>query len=674
MKLVRESDRKRVLIVGLGIFFLFSLLIVQFFNIQMVEGEKWAREAIRQHFFTVREPFVRGTFYSNTSLRKDGPEIPQKLVFDIQKFHLYVDPFSIAPGYRQGIIKNLNTILQIPPEQQNNFAAQFRKKSRSRKLAVWLDKEDKEKVLQWWTPYARHRRIPRNALYFVADYQRSYPFGKLLGQVLHTVQDVKNEKTGQAIPTGGLELYFNNYLIGREGKRELMRSPRNSLETGEIIERPQNGADIHLTINHCLQAIAEEELAKGVIAASAKSGWAVMMDPYNGHILALAQYPFFNPEEYKKFFSDPKLIEHTRMKALTDANEPGSVMKPITIATALKANQFLQSRGEPPVFDPAAKTATSNCHFPGRKNLTDTHFHAFLNMEMAIQKSSNIYVARLVDKVIEKLGAHWYKGVLHHTFGFGEKTGVELPSENKGLVPTPGKRHPNGALEWSVPTPFSLAMGHNIQNNSVQLARAYAVFANGGHFVQPTLVRKIVRQNEDGTLETLVDNTSNEREKSFPRVLDEKIAKQIATTLKYTTKPGGTGRRADILGYTEGGKSGTAQKIVGGTYSQTVYCSTFVGIAPISQPVFVLAVTVDEPKYGFVEGIGKIHHGGTCSAPIFREIGKRALEYLGIPPDDPFGYPVGDPRHHAEKADWVLETRRLQEMYEKWNNSSERVK
>ena len=655
--------------IGLGVFFLFSLLIAQFYNIQMVEGEKWTKEALRQHYFTVREPFVRGTFYANPSLRKDGPEIPQKLVFDIQKFHLYIDPQSIAPGYRQGMIKNLINLLQIAPEKQKLIALQFRKKSRSRKLAVWLDKEDKEKILQWWNPYARHRRLPRNALYFVADYQRSYPFGKLLGQALHTIQEMKDEKTGQAIPTGGLELYFNKYLMGKAGKRELMRSPRNALETGEVIEKPLHGADIHLTINHCLQAIAEEELAKGVTAAKAKCGWAVMLDPYTGHILALAQYPFFYPNEYQKYFNDPQLIDHTRMKALTDANEPGSVMKAVTIAISLKANRVLAERGEPPIFDPNEKIATSNCHFAGRKNLTDTHFHAFLNMDMAMQKSSNIYVARLVEKIVKRLGEDWYKKELHNTFGFGEKTGVELPSENKGLVPTPGKKHPNGALEWSVSTPFSLAMGHNIQNNTVQLARAFAVFANGGTLVEPTLVRKIVRQREDGTEELLLDNSTIEREKKFPHVLDKDIAKQIITAIKYVTKVGGTARRGDILGYTEGGKSGTAQKIVNGTYSQTLYCSTFIGIAPISQPAFVLAVTLDEPQYGYVEGIGKIHMGGTCSSPIFREIGKRTLEYLGIPPDDPFGYQVGDPRHNPEKADWTLETRRLQEMYEKWNNS-----
>ena len=311
---------------------------------------------------------------------------------------------------------------------------------------MFLDKEKRDEVQLWWRAYAKQRRIPANAMYFVTDYQRSYPFGKLLGQVLHTVQNIKDEKTMQALPTGGMELYFNKYLKGRQGKRRLMRSPRNSLETDEVMASPQNGADIYLTINHCLQAIAEEELAKGVKKCKAKSGWAVMMDPFTGEILALAQYPYFYPAEYQNYFKDPDLIDRTRVKAIADANEPGSVMKAITIAIALKANKILKARGEKEIFDPQEKMPTSNCHFIGRKNLTDTHFHSFLNLDLAIQKSSNIYVARLVEKIVARFGPEWYKKQLHEAFGLGEKTHIELPGENLGLVPTPGKKHPNGNL------------------------------------------------------------------------------------------------------------------------------------------------------------------------------------------------------------------------------------
>src|SRR5262249_36539827 len=148
------------------------------------------------------------------------------------------------------------------------------------------------------------------------------------------------------------ELSFNNYLKGKVGKRRLMRSPRNALETGEVITSPERGADIYLTINHCLQAIAEEEIAKGVKKCKAKSGWALMMNPHTGEILALPQYPEFIPSEYQKYFNDPLLRDHTRVKAVQDAHEPGSVMKSITIAIALQANKELKARGEKEIFYP----------------------------------------------------------------------------------------------------------------------------------------------------------------------------------------------------------------------------------------------------------------------------------------------------------------------------------
>jgi cell division protein FtsI (penicillin-binding protein 3) len=355
-------------------------------------------------------------------------------------------------------------------------------------------------------------------------------------------------------------------------------------------------------------------------------------------------------------------MDDTRLAAVTDANEPGSPVKAITAAIALMANDELAKRGEKPLFDPLEKMPTWDSRFPGRKPLTDTHFHRYLNMDMAVWKSSNIYPARLVQKILDRLGADWYKKQLHQVFGFGEKTGIELPYENPGLVPTPGKKHPNGALEWSTPTPISMAMGHNLQASAVQLARAYCVFANGGYLVEPTLVRKIVKDGE-----CLVDNTLHYQK--FRRVLDPKINAQIAHALKFPTKTGGTARRGDINGYSEAGKTGTAQKVINGRYSETVYNSSFVGYAPCTNPAFVLVVTMDEPQYGYIPGVGKIHHGGVCSAPVFREIGRRALEYLGETPDDPYGYPAGDPRRDPEKADWVKETRRLQEIYEKWNKS-----
>lgn len=670
-KPTRSLERKRLLCLSLFIFALFAILIVQFYHIQIIEGDKWSKVADRQHYFIVKEPFMRGTFISNSAIKKGHPEVPQSFVIDVQKFHLYADPVSINPEYREEVVDELSLILGLDEEQKDELNANFNRKSRSRKLAMWLDKETYDAILNWWMPFAKQNKIPRNALFFISDYQRSYPFGKMLGQILHTIQKVKDEKTTQALPTGGLELYFDKYLRGKQGKRRLMRSPRNSLETGEVISQPQNGADIYLTINHGLQAIAEEEVEKGVKKSKAKSGWAVMMDPYTGEVLALAQYPFFSPADYQSYFNDKNLIEHTKIKALTDANEPGSIMKPITLAIALKANEELISRNEAPLFDPEEMMPTSNPHFPGRrKPLKDTHFHRFLNMNMALQKSSNIYMARLVEKIIQRLGNEWYRETLSEDFGMGKKTGIELPSESPGLLPRLGMKHPNGALEWSVSTPYSLAMGHNIQTNSLQILRAYAIFANGGYLVTPTIVRKIVKTNPDGSQEILVDNISNEENKRSHRVISPERAKQLLTSMKYTTKVGGTGKRADVWGYSDAGKSGTADKVVKGIYDPHFVCSSFIGVVPADNPSFVLIVTMDEPEYGYEPGQGRKHMGGFCAGPVFKEISQRSLEYLGITPDDPYGYPAGDPRYDSKKANWLPEIRQLQEKYEKWNNSA----
>lgn len=658
---VDRETKKRIVSVTLGLFFLFSLLIIQFYKLQVVQYDKWSKEARLQHQRIILEPFKRGAFYSNTSIKEGHPKSPQAFVEDVQKFHLYIDPFQI-PSYSKDEMANyLRGVLGITKERYAEFRAEFDKKSRSRKIAMWLDFDTKKEIATWWEKYAKEEKILRNSLFFVDDYQRSYPFGKLLGQVLHTIRDNKDELTHEGVPTGGLEMQLNDHLKGKLGRRLLVHSPRNPLEMGKILDSPENGCDIYLTVNHYLQAIAEEEIEKGVKKSRAKSGWAIIMDPYSGEILALAQYPFFDPSQYRDYFNNPKLIENTKIKAITDANEIGSVMKPITLAVALKANRDLKEMGKAPVFSLDEKIATSNGSFPGRKRaLKDTHLHNYLNAYLAIQKSSNIYVAKLVDRIIKNLGNEWYRDYLEKTFGFGEKTGIELPGEVRGLLPRIGKRHPNGTLEWSLPTPYSLAMGHNIQATSLQILRAYAIFANGGFKVRPHIIRKIVKNDE-----VLVDHTNLDVCKE--RILDEEVVKTVVSAMKYTTKSGGTARKGDIWGYTECGKTATAEKIVNGTYSKANFFSSFIGFAPVTHPKFVLLVAIDEPEPVYIPGVGKNSQGGTCAAPVFREIGKRTLEYLGVPPDDPHGYPVGDPRYDAKKADWVLETEKMKALYETWN-------
>jgi len=649
------------------IFFLFSLLAFQFYRLQVIEHKKWEKKAELQHYVVISEPGHRGTFWANTSLRKGHPEKPQKLAVDIRKYHLYIDPKALSCSYKPEIAQMLFSLAKPPPRQANIFFDHFDKNSRSRKVASWLDEETKQAILKWWRPYAKEHQIPSNAVFFAADYLRSHPFGKMLGQILHTVQLQKDEKTLKAYPTGGLELSCDRFVAAKPGKRRLMRSPRHSLEINDEIIAPENGADVWLTINCCLQAIAEEEIEKGVKNAKGKSGWACVMNPHNGHIYAMAQYPYFVVDQYPLYFNNQELMEHAKTRAITDAHEPASNAKAITCAIALLANKEMQKRGKPPLFSPQEKIATSKGNFPGRgkKPLTDTRLHHYLNMYLGLQKSSNIYVAELARRVVENLGDDWYRAQLQNVFGFGKKTGIELGAESEGVLPTPGKKHPNGKLEWSLATPYSLAMGHNFQATSLQVLRAYAILANGGYSVRPTLIRKIVKTNSDNTQEILVDNTT---QNLFPqRVLDADIVQEIVKALRYVTKPGGGGVHASVWGYTEAGKSGTSMKLVNGKYSNKSHFANFVGFTPVQNARFVILVGIDEPETGFLPGKGMKHYGGTCAAPVFREIARRSLEYLGAAPDDPHGYPRSDPRFDAEKADAIKEAENLKKLYDEWN-------
>jgi cell division protein FtsI (penicillin-binding protein 3) len=663
---VSEKKRKTLLIFSsVCILLLFCLLLAKFFRLQVLEHERWERRAEAQHFFLVKEPFRRGTFFENTSLKKG--EQPLAFSIEVPLYHLYADPKSIPEEQKKEIRENILRLLCPQIKEATKMAGELRKKSRSRRLISWLSEEQKALFSSWWFPYAKKYHLPSNALFFVADFKRFHPMGHLLGQVIHTIQEKRDEATGKALPTGGLELSLNSYLEGAVGWRRLMRSPHNSLETGEVLVAPIHGADVELTISPVIQAILEEELEKGVKLNQAKGGIAIMVEPKTGHVLALAQYPFFFPDTYQDYFNTPELAEHSKMKAIIDTVEPGSPMKAFTVACAFKANRERKENNLIPVVDPLEKIATSCGSFPGRsKRISDVHKHSFLNLYMGVQHSSNIYMATIAGRVSRIMGDEWYRHQLS-LFGFGEKTGIELVGECPGLLPHPGKLNAHKKLEWSKATPYSLAMGYNIQVTGAQMVRGYSAIANKGVLPTLTLVRKITRVDENGESQILVDHTGEEWSQNFPRVLDQDDALELVRALKFVTKPGGTATRADINGYTEAGKTGTTMKLVGGRYSEHAHFASFVGFAPAMNPAFVLYVGLDEPLVGYIPGRGTNHQGGTCAAPIFREVGRRTLEFLGVPMDDPFGFPPQDPRSDQKKADWYKENLALTKLCEQWN-------
>ena len=356
-------------------------------------------------------------------------------------------------------------------------------------------------------------------------------------------------------------------------------------------------------------------------------------------------------------------LSHTKIKALTDPYEPGSIMKPLTLAICMKANEELIKLKKSPIFYPTEKIACANGKFPGRPTpLKDGRVHKYLNMYLAIQKSSNIYFAKLVERVISTLGKEWYYNQLSEIFSFGKKTGIELPYEDIGFLPQIDKLYSNQKSQWSDSTPYSLAIGYNILVNSIQIVKAYSIIVNGGYDVKPTIVRKIIKNHE-----IIIDNTKNFSLKNRKRLLSKHICEELIKSMKYSTKLGGTSKLADIEGYTEGGKSATAEKNIQGKYNKDIHISSFIGFAPAKNPKFVLLITIDEPEKRFVPNVGKLQHGGICAAPVFKEISKRSLKYLGVAPDDPFGYPYNDHRYIKDKADWANEVKTLSDIYKSWN-------
>jgi len=659
MREIEAKDFRRLFIVAAFLLLFFFFIIFQFYQLQIKEGAKWEKLAKGQHQFSVVEPYKRGRFIANSSLKEGHPDKFQPLVFDVKKYHLFADPISIPEGNRQEIAEKIAEHLSLSWEEKNGLKGHFEKRSRSRRLKMWVDEGDKELFLAWWRPYAIWKKIPRNALYFEEDYKRAYPYGKLLGAVLHTVRNDRDPETQKALPTGGLELFFDQMLQGEVGHRLLLRSPGQAMEGGLLVNHPKDGADVYLTINPTIQAIAEEEIERAVKNAGGKSGWAVMMDPNTGAIYALAQYPPFEPSDYRRYYNDPGLEQATKVHAITDCFEPGSTMKPLSIAIAMLANEELKRRGKEPIFDPREMIPVSNGHFPGRKNpIPDVGTHRYLNMYLALQKSSNIYVAKLIQRVVATLGDEWYRKQLEEVFGFGVLTHIELPAESAGLLPSPLKTYGNGKLQWSTPTPYSLAFGYNLLATSMQLLRAYAILINGGHLVQPTLVKKIVKDEK-----ILYQPPKPIHHSPF----SSEISREIIYALKSVTKPGGWGWRGDIPGYTEGGKSGTTEKIINGIYSKKHHYSSFMGFTPAFNPKFLLYIAIDEPEYRYMPGIGKTFFGGRCAAPVFRNIMEKTYKYLGIPPDDPHGFPKGHPDFDPEKADWSNEVTILKDLYNQWN-------
>jgi cell division protein FtsI (penicillin-binding protein 3) len=406
------------------------------------------------------------------------------------------------------------------------------------------------------------------------EYWRYYPGGEVMS---HIVGFTGDRDVGQE----GIELAQQSWLGGKPGSRRVIINRRGEIvEDVASIRAPQAGRDLALSIDSRLQYLAFRELKAAVDSTKARAGAIVMLDPRTGEILALANWPTYNPNNRKGVARDKM-----RNRALIDTFEPGSTLKPFTIAAALDSGKI--SPGT--VIDTSPGQLTI-----GRATIHDAHREGALTVEQVIQKSSNVGAAKIALSLPAETMWHMFSDA-----GFGSPPMTGFPGEVSGRL--------RPAKSWRPIEQATMAFGHGISVNLVQLARAYTVFATDGELKPVSLLK--------------VDAPVAGRP-----VLKPQTARAVRHMLEMVVLPGGTAPKAQVAGYRVAGKTGTAHKLEGHVYVNK-YISSFVGFAPASDPRLVVAVMLDEPSGEY--------YGGAIAAPVFSSVMGAALRMLGVVPDAP---------------------------------------
>lgn len=412
-------------------------------------------------------------------------------------------------------------------------------------------------------------------VYLQREYRRYYPAGEVAAHVLGftNVDDVGQE---------GLELAYNDWLRGESGRKMVIKDRLGrTIKHVESIQSAQPGKDLILSIDRRLQYLTYRELKRAVLQYKAKSGSAVILDTKTGEVLAMVNQPSYNPNNRSKLNS-----YRLRNRAVTDVFEPGSTVKPFTIAAALESGRFKLN----------SIVNTSPGYFRiGKYVVQDVKNYGRINLSTIMAKSSNVGASKLALAISAKNLTD-----IHTRIGFGFVTGSGFPGEVGGIMNMP--------TEKQLVERATLSYGYGLSVTPFQLVRAYAAIANDG--VMPHVSFIQVNQAESET-----------------RILSAKYAKQIREMLEVVVSKKGTGYRAAVSGYRIAGKTGTVKKASAGGYSDNSYVAVFAGMAPASKPRLAMVVTINEPS-------GDVYYGGKIAAPVFSNVMSGALRLLDIAPDN----------------------------------------
>jgi cell division protein FtsI (penicillin-binding protein 3) len=540
---------------------LFVVVFARAYQFQILESKKLASLAEKQYQRMVALVPKRGIVYDRKR---------EEMAISVEVDSVFAQPPKIAEARKTAV--RLSPLLQRP-------GSVLYRKMKEDKPFVWLERGITAEQR------ARIEALEISGIGFLKENKRFYPQGKVGA---HVIGFAGLDSKGLE----GLELAYDEFIRGEPGYMIIAKDGlgRTLTPKNPQFSRSMEGCEIIMTIDKNIQYIVEKELQKAVEASSAKGGMAVVMNPRTGEVLAMAVHP---PFDLNHFSTSPANVRRNR--TITDAFEPGSTFKIFLLAAALEEG----------VTSPKEIFFCENgSYMVGGKVIHDAQKHKWLSLKDIIKVSSNIGAAK-VGRKLGKTKFHRYLSA----FGFGARTGIDLPGEVSGSVPAP--------QDWSEVGLANISFGQGISVTPLQLTVALAAIAHDGVLMRPYVVKAV--QERGG--QTIREN----HPRALRRVISPRTAQAVRGILKTVLEEGGTGTAARIAGYEVAGKTGTAQKASATTrgYSDKRIAS-FIGMAPVENPQFVLTVLLDEPK--------GVSYGGVVAAPAFRAMGEQILPYIGVYP------------------------------------------
>ena len=529
----------------------FAVLAARAAHVQIFGNAFFQRQGEVRFVRTLELPASRGRIMDRNGLI---------LASNIPAASIWAIPEDVTATPAQ--LKELAQLLEIPLAELSS------KLGNEDKSFVWLKRQVEEPVAK------RITELGLKGIHQDSGFKRQYPDGEATA---HVIGFTNIENTG----LDGMELTFEKHLLGRAGSRRVIKDGK-----GRVVEDirdkvpPVDGKDLQLSLDSKVQFFAYQKLRETVTAQKAKGGSVVVLDAVTGEVLALANYPSYMPDKRKNLTG-----EQLRNRAVTDTFEPGSTMKPITVAMALESGRVT----------PQTLIETGPGRYAiGGFNITDTHNYGTLTVEGVIQKSSNVGAL----KIAQKMSPH----EMWDTFtalGYGQKPQIQFRGAVTGRV-RPWKT-------WRPVDQATMSYGYGLSASLFQMAHSYTAFAHDGRIIPLTMLK---------STEPAVG----------VKVFSPENAQAVRRMLQMAASPGGTGQLAQTVGYSVGGKSGTAHKQVGKGYASDKYRAWFAGMAPIDTPRIIVAVMIDEPSNGQ-------YFGGVVAAPVFSEVVQQTLRLMNVQPD-----------------------------------------